>query len=152
MMLGLNTWMKIPKKNPKIDLMSKRKLLRFEYCQKMTIISGYEDVVIDPSKFPELEGMTNQEIGDWIMENKNDLGLKIYHDANPRTPEYYPEKNNSNSQNAEYEIRLKDESDYQEDDAFYQMIGPANNTARYENGVEYSDEQFLNFIREEENE
>jgi hypothetical protein len=132
--------------------MNKRKLLRFEYCQKMTIISGYEDVVIDPSKFPELDGKTNEEIGDWIMQNKNNLGLKIYTDTNPRTPEYYPEKNNENSQNAEYEISPKDEADYQEDDVFYQMIGPVNNTARYENGVEYSDEQFLNFVREEETE
>ena len=130
--------------------MKTRKLLRFEYCQKMTIVCGYEDVVIDPSKFPELEGMTNEEIGDWIMENKNELGLKIYSDPNPRTPDYYPEKNNPDGQSANYEIRLKDESDYQEDDALYQMIGPVNNTARYENAVEYSDEQFLNFVREEE--
>jgi hypothetical protein len=126
--------------------MEKRKLLRFEFCQKMVVVCGYEDVVIDPSKFPELEGKTSDEIGRWIMENRQNLGLKSYFDSNPRKPTY--SLDGIENQSADYEIKKKDEWEY--DDELYTLIGPINNNFRWENGIEHTEEHFMNFIREEE--
>jgi hypothetical protein len=56
--------------------------IRFTHMERSVIFYGRGDYVIDTSKFPELEGMSEDDVVNWVYENQEDLGVDFsYNDT-----------------------------------------------------------------------
>lgn len=58
--------------------------LRLMYGESYTTHCGYEDYVIDLDKFPHLKGKDEEEIAQWVYDNRKSLGAVEYDDPSPR--------------------------------------------------------------------
>ena len=55
------------------------------YGESYVTYCGYDDYIIDLTKFPELTGKSGEEIANWAYDNSDKLSVDYdYDDSNPR--------------------------------------------------------------------